>query len=94
MQAERDSREQEAFRAILRQLRRQSKFTQAGLAELLGRPQSFVSKYESGERRLDVLELRSVCRALGLHVGELLSLLDVELEKLQRETDSGIQPKE
>ena len=38
--------------------------TQVGLAERLGRPQSFVSKYERGERKLDVIEFCEVCRAL------------------------------
>jgi transcriptional regulator with XRE-family HTH domain len=39
--------------------------TQAELAKLVGRPQSFVSKYESGERRLDVAEFVGVARVLG-----------------------------
>lgn len=39
--------------------------TQAELAEALGRPQSFVSKYEQGERRLDVVEFVLVCQAIG-----------------------------
>jgi transcriptional regulator with XRE-family HTH domain len=32
----------------------------------LKRPQSFVSKFERGERRLDVLEFREVAQALGI----------------------------
>lgn len=39
--------------------------TQTEVAEKLGRPQSFVSKYEQGERRLDVAEFVDVCRAIG-----------------------------
>ena len=40
--------------------------TQEEVAQRLGRPQSFVSKYELGERRLDVVELLEVCAALGI----------------------------
>ncbi len=40
--------------------------TQTELAEKLGRPQSYVSKYENGERRLDVVEFLEVMRALGV----------------------------
>ncbi len=39
--------------------------TQTELGEKLGRPQSYVSKYENGERRLDVVEFLEVMRALG-----------------------------
>lgn len=42
----------------MRQARRDSGFTQKQVAEKLGKPQSFVSKTESGERRLDVAELK------------------------------------
>lgn len=46
--------------------------TQESLAELLERPQSFVSKYEAGERRLDVIEYTEVCAALGLDAAKFL----------------------
>ncbi len=46
--------------------------TQTALADKLGRPQSFVSKYERGERKLDVIEFVQVCRALGVDPSELL----------------------
>ena len=39
---------------------------QVDLARRLGRPQSFVSKYESGERRVDLVELRAICGELGV----------------------------
>ncbi|CAM3527130.1 Helix-turn-helix transcriptional regulator [Tsukamurella ocularis] len=51
--------------ALLRQLRIDAGLTQVQVAERLGEPQSFVSKYESGERRLDVIELKHVVEALG-----------------------------
>lgn len=59
-------READTLRRLLRGARLEAGLRQQDLAERLGVPQSFVSKYESGERRLDVLELRQVCMALGL----------------------------
>ena len=53
--------------------------TQEDVARRLDRPQSFVSKYETGERRLDVLELREVCQVLGLTLGEFVRRLDQSL---------------
>lgn len=53
-----------AFRRLLADAREQKELTQAELAKRLDKPQSFVSKYESGERRLDVVEFVSVCSAL------------------------------
>jgi len=53
--------------ALLKEMRLKADLTQAGLARLLKQPQSFVSKYESGERRLDILELREICAALDLN---------------------------
>lgn len=61
----------------LKQIRLNAQLTQSDLARRLGKPQSYVSKYESGERRLDVIELEEVCLALG----ESLSSFVLELEK-------------
>lgn len=46
--------------------RKRAGLTQAELSARLQRPQSFVSKYERGERRLDVIEFGQVAHALGL----------------------------
>jgi transcriptional regulator with XRE-family HTH domain len=53
--------------------RRAARITQAVLAETLGRPQSFVAKYESGERRLDAAEFVGIARALGADPFKLLT---------------------
>jgi predicted transcriptional regulator len=56
---------------LLRQLRLDAGLTQVQVAERLDMPQSFVSKYESGERRLDVVELKHVTAALVPHQATL-----------------------
>jgi len=50
--------------------------TQQEVATRLERPQSFVSKYERGERRLDVVEFFRVSRAVGADPYRLLKMLD------------------
>lgn len=56
----------EKFRLLLIEARISADLTQAALARVLDRPQSYVSKYERGERRLDVIEFLQVARALGI----------------------------
>lgn len=51
---------------LLRQVRLDAKITQLQLAEEIGQTQSYVSKYESGEQRLDLIELETVCKATGI----------------------------
>jgi len=53
------------FRTLLIGARRASGLTQVELAESLKKPQSFVSKYESGERRIDVVEFLEICAVLS-----------------------------
>lgn len=54
------------YHLILRQYRLESGLTQAQLAERINETQSFVSKYESGEQRLDLYELEKICDAIGV----------------------------
>lgn len=51
--------------ATLVAVRRAAGVRQQGLAKKLGKPQSFIAKYEGGERRLDLIEFIAVARALG-----------------------------
>ena len=60
------SRKHQSFLKLLVDARQNAGLTQVSLAKRLGRPQSFVSKYERGERRLDVIEFLEVARALSL----------------------------
>ena len=55
---------------LLSAARRRSGVTQAQLAESLGKPQSFVSKFERFERRLDIAEYVRIANAVGLDPDE------------------------
>lgn len=70
---------QEQLQLLLRQIRTEAGLTQTDVAQRLGQPQSFVSKYESGERRLDIIELREVCQAIGVPLMEFIRKLDQAL---------------
>lgn len=48
--------------------RKQKGLSQEGLAKILGRHQQFVSRYETGERRLDVVEFVDISRVLDLDI--------------------------
>jgi transcriptional regulator with XRE-family HTH domain len=63
------------FRNMLKEFREAKKLTQAQLAHRLSVPQSFVSKYETGERRLDIIETVLICQALETSADRLLSKL-------------------
>lgn len=73
-----DPSEMRCFLSLVRQMRIDAGLRQADLADRLGEPQSFVSRYESGERRLDVLELRKICRVLGVQLVDFIKRLEDE----------------
>lgn len=66
----------DSLRALLRVLREESGLRQADLADKLGVPQSFVSKYESGERRLEFVAVQRICGALGLSLSDFVTRLE------------------
>jgi transcriptional regulator with XRE-family HTH domain len=69
------------FRDLLRELRTQRGLTQVELSEALAMPQSFVSKYETGERRLDMVEVRAVCESLGTTLPAFVKKFEAKLLK-------------
>jgi transcriptional regulator with XRE-family HTH domain len=69
-------KEQKALLSLLRQLRRQAGLRQVDVARALGKPQAFVSYYESGARRLDLLELRQVCRIFSISLVNFVRRFD------------------
>ena len=55
----------ELFRQLLIEYRKNAGLTQTDVANALSKPQSFVSKYEKGERRIDLLEFLDSSAAIG-----------------------------
>lgn len=51
---------------LLLAAREKAGLTQQQLADRLGKPQSFISKYEGGERRIDVIEFIAIADALDM----------------------------
>jgi len=84
--------EQKALQSLLRQLRMGAGLRQKDIAEALGKRPAFVSYYETGARRLDLLELREVCKVLGTSLDVFVRkfekrLLDPSLPALSKSTN-------
>lgn len=76
------STERNILQNLLKRFRTDANLKQSELAEILNQSQSFVSKYESGERRLDLLELWQICQALNITLSEFVT----EFERLLNES--------
>lgn len=63
---------------LLKQQRKAAGLTQTIVAERLGKPPSYVAKYEGGDRRLDILELIDVAAAIGFDPCKLIRALRSE----------------
>jgi transcriptional regulator with XRE-family HTH domain len=71
--------EYRALLSLLRETRQAAGISQTELAERLGQSQSFVSKVEIGERRLDVIQVRTICRTLGTTLPAFVAALEDRL---------------
>ncbi|MBR1945571.1 MAG: helix-turn-helix transcriptional regulator [Alphaproteobacteria bacterium] len=65
------------FLQLLIQERKDKEITQIQLAEKLQKPQSYVSKYENGERRLDVVEFLDIADCLGIEPSEFIKKISL-----------------
>lgn len=69
----------QALAQMIRREREKAGVTQVELAGRIGMPQSFVSKCETGERRIGVLDLRRICAGLAISPANFLERLHQHL---------------
>ena len=63
------------LRSVLRNLRKDAKLSQRAVAKIMDVPHTWVSKVETGERRIDVVELQWFCEACGASMKSVLGLV-------------------
>ena len=68
--------QKEKLRSILREMRKEANLRQLDLANKLSKPQSFVSKYESGEKTLDFFEVKEICDVLNTSLPDFIKKLE------------------
>lgn len=66
-----------ALMEALKTARLDAGLTQTELAQKLKRPQSFVAKYENGERKIEVVELAHIARAIGCSACEIIEQVEM-----------------
>jgi transcriptional regulator with XRE-family HTH domain len=76
------TREYRIFLRCLRAARKKARVTQTQMAERLGETQSWISKCERGERRLDLVEARGFCTAMGVSFSEFAAEFDLRAKKV------------
>lgn len=73
----------DVLQELLKEIRREADLTQVELATVLEQSQSFVSKYESGERILDLLEARFICQRLGIAFLDFCNRLEEKIAQAE-----------
>lgn len=73
-----------ALGRLLKLMREEKGLLQREVAERLGTPQSFISKYESGERRIDLPELRRICDVMETSFDRLLRRYEQVLDQMRQ----------
>lgn len=76
------SAEKVLLRGELRAMREAAGLTQLELSASLGKPQSYVSKVESGDRSISLLEVRALCMGCGVGFTDFVHALDAKLASL------------
>ena len=84
------TKEHKVMLTLLKSKRVNAGLRQIDLAQNLNVHQSMISKYEVGERRIDLLELRDICAALGVSLIEFVEELETLLSKESHEANPKI----
>jgi transcriptional regulator with XRE-family HTH domain len=79
----RKQRERKLLLDLLRELRKQKGLTQDQMAKAIGAKQAFVSKYETGERRLDFLDLVAICEVLNVPIVKFAERFEIARKALK-----------
>ena len=75
------TREYATVLRLLKKARKEAGITQVDLAARLGQTQSFLSKVERGENRLDIIQLRTILQHVGLTLPRFAEQLETELSR-------------
>lgn len=89
MKSQELSAQRSALGRLLKSIREEKGLLQREVAERLGTPQSFVSKYESGERRIDLPELKQIAEVLETPFGTLLERYERGIVENRRRRGAG-----
>jgi len=73
--------EYDVFINLLKKKRIEKGLTQLNIAESIGKPQSFVSKYESGQRKINVVEFIDICCAINVDPSLFIEEIKKELHE-------------
>lgn len=74
------TKEYRAFLELLIHMRQTKNITQSVLAKKLKKPQSYVSKYESAERRLDIIETMNIVKVFNISLSDFCKKLEKTLK--------------
>lgn len=69
---------------MLREARNAAGLRQSELAARIGADQSFVSRYERGERRLDLIEIEVICKACGIRLSDFVTAFEADIRAAAR----------
>ena len=79
-----NGKEHKILLEMLYRLRAASELRQSDLAKLLKVPQSFVSKIESGERRIDLIELRAILKCFNTDIKEFVTQFENKINESRK----------